>query len=175
MRTSCNQEHAFATDIPHIPSIFSLSITLLTFLLLSACSCAAIIISSFSFFKQVRFNHSQGFSPLTSSLQNTYLGVLCSYKHFLLQVVFPPFLHLRYWSRSPHFTLLRIWSHLLKKSVMENFIFCAVSFSSTSYLSLSCFLKLLTYYYYHYYYYYYCYYYYYTYYFREFENETIDK
>ena len=24
-------------------------------------------------------------------------------------------------------TFLRIWSHLLKKSIMENFIFCAVS------------------------------------------------
>ena len=26
---------------------------------------------------------------------------------------------------------LRIWSHLLKKSLMENFIFCAVSFAET--------------------------------------------
>ena len=28
-----------------------------------------------------------------------------------------------------HLSFLRIWSHLLKKSVMENFIFCAVRFS----------------------------------------------
>ena len=27
-------------------------------------------------------------------------------------------------------SLLRIWSHLLKKSLMENFIFCAVKFGS---------------------------------------------
>ena len=32
---------------------------------------------------------------------------------------------------------LRIWSHLLKKSLIENFIFCAVS-----YASLDCYLKV---------------------------------
>ena len=26
---------------------------------------------------------------------------------------------------------MQIWSHLLKKSLMENFIFCAMTFSST--------------------------------------------
>ena len=37
---------------------------------------------------------------------------------------------------------LRIWSHLLKKSLMENFIFCAVSFWSVS-ASLFLFVLLI--------------------------------
>ena len=32
---------------------------------------------------------------------------------------------------------LRIWSHLLKKSLMENFIFCAVSVMNVTNLSVS--------------------------------------
>ena len=44
-------------------------------------------------------------------------------------------------------SFLRIWSHLLKKSSMENFIFCAVSTESTSffysYLVIWCMGKVL--------------------------------
>ena len=43
-------------------------------------------------------------------------------------------------------SFLQIWSHLLKKSLIENFIFCAVLFITQSYLSAQSyfFLSIIT-------------------------------
>ena len=78
---------------------------------------------------------------LTKKYDKELVNVLCFYGHYFVRKLRRHFtknevFHFHFFSKCEQIhSFLQIWSHLLKKSLMENFIFCAVRHASNQFAS----------------------------------------